>query len=204
MQVKKFLLAQIAILTLIILAQITLQAQESPLLEFNEGRIKHQKSAMLVLGSWAVGNIALGSILQGSAQGETKYFHQMNAGWNLVNLGIAAAGYFAIARTDLSQLDLAGSLSEYHRFQKLLLFNGGLDLAYVAGGFYMIERSKRPGTNRPERLAGFGKSIILQGAFLFAFDLTAYFTSLKFGKTLSPSLQIAPEGGLQLGLLWQF
>jgi hypothetical protein len=46
-------------------------------------------------------------------------------------------------------------------------------MAYMAGGAYLIERSKNTEKN-PERLRGFGESIILQGAFLFAFDIGTY------------------------------
>jgi len=179
-------------------------AQEALLLDFNQGRLSHQKTAMIVLGSWAVGNIATGSILQASATGTNKYFHQMNAGWNLVNLGIAAAGYWAVSKSDPSLLGIEESLSEYYKFQKLLLFNAGLDLAYVAGGFYMIERSKRPMITNPERLEGFGRSIILQGAFLFAFDLITYLTSAPYSKAFLPHLQMNALGGIQLGFQYNF
>jgi hypothetical protein len=56
---------------------------------------------------------------------------------------------------------------------KVLLFNAGLDLAYIAGGFWLVERSKNA-DKRPERLKGYGQSVILQGAFLFAFDIAFY------------------------------
>ena len=54
---------------------------------------------MTVLGSWAIGNIVVGASLQGSSEGTTKYFHRMNAGWNLVNLGLAGAGFLAYQKS---------------------------------------------------------------------------------------------------------
>ena len=69
---KKFLLAS----TLLCLA--TLLYSQSDLYSFNENRITKQKRAMTVLGTWAIGNMAVGVGLQGSREGSEKYFHQMN------------------------------------------------------------------------------------------------------------------------------
>jgi hypothetical protein len=151
-----------------------LSAQGLELPDFNQASINHQKTAMLTLGGWAVTNIALGATLQGGAEGSAKQFHRMNALWNTVNLGIAGIGYFAAMKTDPGNLDLATSLQKHHAFQKVLLFNAGLDIGYIAGGLYLTERAKRPDVNQ-EQLKGFGQSIMLQGAFLFVFDLVNYF-----------------------------
>ncbi|WP_020570052.1 DUF6992 family protein [Neolewinella persica] len=151
-----------------------LSAQNLDLPAFNQASIDHQKTAMLTLGGWAVTNIALGATLQGNAEGSTKHFHRMNALWNTVNLGIAGLGYFAALKTDPSALDMATSLQKHHAFQKVLLFNAGLDIGYIAGGLYLTERAKRPDVNQ-DQLKGFGQSIMLQGAFLFVFDLVNYF-----------------------------
>ena len=148
------------------------------LADFNYKRLETNKKAMLVLGTWAVGNIAVGATLMGKAEGEQKYFHQMNAGWNLVNLGLAAAGYYAAAKADPASFDAFNTLQEQYGVQKILLFNAGLDVGYMLGGLYLIERSKRT-EKKPERLKGFGQSILLQGAFLFAFDLGANFFHAK-------------------------
>ncbi|MCB0644416.1 MAG: hypothetical protein KDC44_22380, partial [Phaeodactylibacter sp.] len=89
-------------------------AQSDALLDFNQDRLQKQKRAMLVLGSWAVANMAVGASLQGNATGTTKYFHQMNLGWNAVNLAIAGFGYWGVARLDLGSFDLAASIHEAH------------------------------------------------------------------------------------------
>ncbi|MEM8525157.1 MAG: hypothetical protein AAGG68_10955 [Bacteroidota bacterium] len=150
-------------------------SQSTTLLDFNENRLQKQKTAMTILGTWAIGNIAAGSILASRQEGEAKYFNQMNAGWNAFNLVIAGFGYYGVMRADAAALDMYGSIQEQYKIQKILLFNAGLDVGYMLGGAYLIERSKNT-TDNPERLKGFGKSIILQGGFLFAFDLITYFT----------------------------
>ena len=182
-------------------------AQSNLLLDFNENRIKKQKRAMLVLGSWAVANMAAGAALQGNAEGTTKYFHQMNLGWNAINLTIAGLGYWGITRTDPSLFDLAQSIDGSHRFQKILLFNTGLDIGYMIGGAYLIERSKNtPIDKNPDRLKGFGQSIILQGGFLFAFDL-ATFLILSADNQAIPGLLGNLNFGIQpngIGLSFKF
>ena len=167
---------------------------------FNQQSLDHQKTAMLTLGGWAVANIAAGGALQGSAEGTTKHFHQMNALWNTVNLAIAGFGYYSAMKSDPATWDLATSLSEHNGFQKVLLFNAGLDVGYIMGGLYLTERAKRPGVNA-DRLKGFGQSVMLQGAFLMAFDLVNYFIVAGKNEAI-PLLLGSTENGLGLMLVF--
>ncbi len=170
-------------------------AQGLTLEQFNQNRLTQQKRAMTVLGSWAVGNIALGLALQNSNEGQNKYFHQMNAGWNAVNLVIAGLGYWGVSRTDPAAFDLLSTINEQHRFQKILLFNAGLDIGYMVGGAYLIERAKNTAPeDNPDRLRGFGQSIVLQGAFLFVFDVTTAYVLSRTNADLGPLLS-----GLSIG-----
>jgi hypothetical protein len=164
-----------------------LLAQSDLLLDVNQTRIQKQKTAMGILGTWAIGNIAVGGILSTRQEGEAKYFNQMNAGWNVINLAIAGFGYYGALKADPAAFDLYESLQEQHKLQKVLLFNAGLDIGYMMGGAYLIERSKNT-TDRPERLSGFGKAIVLQGAFLFTFDLITYFVLASDNEMIRPLL----------------
>jgi len=151
---------------------------------------------MLVLGSWAVTNIALSPFLASRASGSQRYFHQMNGYWNGVNLVIAGLGYSTAITSDPNGLSLSESLSEQHSIEKILLFNAGLDLAYVAGGLYLQERSSRS-TKNANRLKGFGQSLVLQGAFLFAFDVAFYLFQHQHGGELLKvvdQLAVSPTG----------
>lgn len=139
----------------------------------NEHRLKVNQTGMIVLGSWAVGNIAVGLAGSLKSNGEAKYFHQMNLMWNVVNAGIAGFGLYS-ALNSSADLPLLESLGEHEKIKRILLFNAGLDVGYMAAGFYLRERSLR--ADNPERLRGFGNSLVLQGAFLFAFDLAMFFT----------------------------
>lgn len=155
-------------------ATLLLSAQVSDLVLHNQKRLNTNKTAMTILGTWAVGNIAVGAALQNREKGtEQQYFHRMNAYWNVVNLGLAAAGLYSSVTGDAASFDAYQTVQEQHRIQKILLFNAGLDVGYVMTGFYLLERGKNA-TKNPERLRGFGKSLVLQGAFLFVFDWVVF------------------------------
>ncbi len=146
-------------------------SQEIPELNaFNETRINYNESGMIILGSWAIGNMIWGGIGASNSSGQTKAFHQMNLYWNSVNLIIAGFGYWQASR-EIPGNDFFETLDAQQKIEKILLFNAGLDLAYMAGGMYLKERGLR--LNK-DKFIGFGKSIILQGAFLLTFDAVMY------------------------------
>jgi hypothetical protein len=137
---------------------------------FVERRLQIQRTGMAVLGSWAAANIAAGTTLSVFDE-ERRDFHQMNALWNTVNLGLATAGYLG-ARNPPASPTLAEAIERQHSIEKILLFNAGLDVGYMVGGFYMRELARRDGAD--PRLDGWGSSLILQGGFLLAFDVILY------------------------------
>ncbi len=169
-------------------------AQEIPALaDFNQTRLDYNRNGMLILGSWAVGNMVWGGIGASQTTGETKAFHQMNLYWNSVNLVIAGFGYWQ-ATKETPGTDFWATVEAQHGIEKVLLLNGALDLAYMAGGLYMKERGLRKSN---ERLIGFGKSVILQGAFLLAFDGVMYGFHQARGKELPELVQnisLGPTG----------
>ena len=69
-------------------------SQYNSLDEINLQRQKLNKNAFVALGSWSAANIVYGSIASGKTTGTTKYFHQMNAIWNGVTLGLGGYKYF--------------------------------------------------------------------------------------------------------------
>ncbi len=131
-----------------------------------------QKKGMIFLGSWATLNILSGSAGYFLSEKPTKYFHQMNFGWNLVNAGIAGLALYNISQVDVSSLGYTQSLKELQKLDNFLLLNTGLDIGYMAAGAWLWERGLRKNSSR---LEGYGKSLIVQGGFLLAFDLALYF-----------------------------
>lgn len=161
--------------------------QVSDLTQFNEIRLNTNTKGLTILGTWAAGNLAVGSIMMTQTEGEAKYFHQMNAAWGGINLAIAGFGYYSAMSADPAGFSLLETINEQHSIQKILMLNIGLDAAYMIGGAYMMERSKT-NTENPLRLSGFGKSIVMQGAFLFVFDIGFYIAHSMNNPKLEPFL----------------
>ncbi|HSI75464.1 MAG TPA: hypothetical protein VK957_06205 [Lunatimonas sp.] len=163
-------LTVIFLLWLVVVGVSQAQSQEG-FVTFNMERISLEKQGMLLLATWSLGNLAWGGIGASNSQGVAKGFHQMNMYWNSVNLIIAGVGYYH-AFKEIPSLEFWETLDAQHRMEKILLFNAGLDVGYIAGGLYLNERGKRLDRKQWQ---GFGKSVVLQGAFLLSFDVIMYF-----------------------------
>ena len=161
-----------AIIALVLLVDYV-YSQTTDLDQFNHNRNHINKYAMLSLGSWAVGNMAVNGALYRSGERDRKYFYQMNIAWNAVNLAIAGFGLYGALNPETT-LTLFESVQQQSNIEKILLFNAGLDVGYLMTGFYLKERAKNS-IKHHDRFKGYGNSLILQGGFLFLFDLTVYF-----------------------------
>ncbi len=182
-----------------------LLAQSLDLTDFNRQRLDRNRHSMYVLGAWGIANIAGGAIGITQTKGAQKSFHQMNLGWGVINLGLAASGLWTATHTAPATFELYETARQHHRMQKILLFNAGLDVAYMAGGAWMMERAKT-GVANGDRLRGFGRSLVLQGAFLFAFDVGAAIYLGGLEKQLPPFFENTSIGfdGQSLGLTLRF
>jgi len=169
------------IFLILFLATVAVQAQDLP--SFNQARLKTDQRLMLSLGTWAGANITAGTIGWATAQQpELKAFHQMNVMWNAVNLGLAVPGYLRARNTKAVQ-SLSQTLSEQQKTERIFLFNTGLDVAYITAGF-LLRSMALNNQAKTDQLNGFGNGLILQGSFLFAFDLTAFAIHHRHGKQL--------------------
>lgn len=172
---------------------------DSVFYSFHQNRMNINETAMLVLGSWAAGNILVGTYGNFKSSGEAKYFQQFNAMWNVVNLGIAAFGYLNALNSDPTSMTNLEILNDYNSLQSFLLLNAGLDVAYIATGFYLKERSKNSVSS--ERLRGYGNSLLLQGGFLLLFDVALYFIHQNNANlNLYPHLESLLVGGIGIGI----
>lgn len=166
-------------------------------------RLNMHKTNLTILAAWAGVNIIQGSISANNAQGRDRYFFNMNSYWNLVNMGIATYGLIRMKKDLTRKYSYTQNLLEQQKLEKILLLNSGLDLAYIATGLYLKERGARLNS---EQAAGFGNSLILQGAFLLVFDLVQYGNHRRNGKILerqTGNLQIGPTGN-GIGLAYHF
>ncbi|RQW07304.1 MAG: hypothetical protein EH225_02070 [Calditrichaeota bacterium] len=152
-------------------------SQDTEISRFNRYRSDVNRTGMLILGAWALGNLGVNGALYPGSSGYRRYFFQMNMAWNVVNLGIAGFGLHSALNPDTA-LGLTSSLSQQENIEKILLLNAGLDVAYVMTGFFLKEKSKSSG-KYPERFRGYGDALILQGSFLFVFDLILYYFQIQ-------------------------
>jgi hypothetical protein len=180
---KSLLFALLLIFTQVVFSQ---NISKKSLEEINTKRLKINKQSMYVLGGWAVTNIAVGAYMRGRSTGSNRYFHEGNAGWNIVNLAIAGGSLWATSKADPASYDLWQTIAEQQKIEKFLLFNAGLDLGYMATGLYLSERSRRFNGRQADRLKGYGQALLLQGGFLLAFDLTTF---IIHNSSASPELQ---------------
>jgi hypothetical protein len=141
--------------------------------QFEQTRLQRNQAGMLILGSWAVGNLAVSPLLARRSEGSQKYFHQMNGYWNVVNLTLAGVGYIGVRAAMGAEPTWTSMLHEQVVLEKILLVNAALDAGYIVGGLYLKERGKNS-ENHADRLTGFGNSLLLQGGFLLLFDVGFY------------------------------
>jgi hypothetical protein len=135
----------------------------------NQTRLDYNLQGMLILGTWAVVNLVVGAAASFRMRGQSLAFHQMNAYWNVVNLGIAVFGFWQASQ--VAVLNFWEVLVAQQQIEKILLANSALDFGYIALGLCLIERGRRL---EKDKWLGFGKSIVLQGAFLLLFDAILY------------------------------
>ena len=173
----------------------------------SQSRNRITQHAMIVLGSWAAANIATGFIIAGQTQGEAKYAWRMNGYWNIINLGLAGMGYYTARKTAAAKYGFADNMQAQHAIEKLYILNFGLDVAYIAGGFFLRAQGKSESKEKTrDQLRGYGTSIAVQGGFLLLMDGVMIklhqHNSARMNKKLHEiDLQSLPGG---LGLSYHF
>ena len=156
-------------------ASSALQAQTTASLqEITQRQTKQQRVSTWTLAGWSAANLVVSGAALGQTQGSTHYFHEMNLYWNVVNVGIAGLGLLSLRKKTASPT-LSSVVKEHYSLQKSLLFNTGLDVAYVTGGVWLLDKSNtETDPVRNARFRGFGQAVIFQGGFLLVFDVANY------------------------------
>jgi len=189
-------------LLLLILLPVVMLAQDAlpSIKEFEASKNDINRTGMFVLGGWALANIISGTTLSFTMKGEAKYFNQFNALWNTVNLGLAVNG---LLNTGTDTLSLYNSVTGHQTLQNIFVLNAGLDLAYIATGFFLKEKAKT--SEKKELLTGYGNSLLVQGAFLLVFDAAMYFIHQNNANVnLYPLLGSLTEPGVGIGMTIRF
>lgn len=155
-----------------------------------------ERVAMQILLAW--GGV---SVLSGSAMAlsdKNRDFGLMTAGWGAVNALIAG---IALASSGDVPAEWSDALRNEQLLNRILAINTGLDIGYIGVGTTMALAGKG-------RTRSFGSAIIIQGAFLLAFDvvLLKHSTQRLEGLSVEPTLihtrfeSYDPKPGLTLRL----
>jgi hypothetical protein len=128
-----------------------------------------QKRLSQRLMIWSVLSIVIGLALQFSRSVQARGFGQQAATWGAIDAGIAGLGLRGAAKKldDPAAYALATQAKERRNLGRLLWINAGLDVLYMFGGLALARRDD------PDNKGWFGHGwgIVVQGAFLFLFDL---------------------------------
>ncbi|MFT3707801.1 MAG: hypothetical protein QM817_09085 [Archangium sp.] len=156
--------------------------------KWNQERVTTSRVGMVVLGTWAVGNMAVGAIGFGLERDERiRSIHLGNLLWNTVNLGIAAIALIVQRDFDPKAFDAKDSLIGSQRMQTIFFINAALDAAYLATAAFLWQRGDATGD---ARFVGYGQSLLIQGAFLAVFDLTMALLNLRLTNRLTEQLSV--------------
>ena len=162
------------LLILALFGGLTLLGQQgAPEFDFCKSSNQITNNGMVFLGSWALGNIAIGAYGWNKKSGQTMYFHQMNVFWNLVNFSIAGVSLMNNLPIQSNTLAIQEVYSSHLKTEKILLINAVLDVGYISTGYLLNHLSKKS-ARRADLLKGYGNSLYLQGGFLFVFDSVMY------------------------------
>jgi hypothetical protein len=168
---------------------------------YNQQRLDLNTKGMYALSGWAISNIAVSSIGYFNSRGRTKYLHQMNVAWNVVNLAIAGGALYQYAQADPASFSVAQSLEEAQSIERILLLNIGLNVGYIATGGFLWERGLR---KSKDRFVGYGQSLIIQGGFLLLFDSTLYFLNQTNNEKIDSIIETVSIKGTQLSVTIPF
>ncbi len=170
--------------------------------DFSKQKNDLDKKLMLTLTSWSAANVLTSGIGWATTEkGEANYFHQMNVIWGAINIGLALPGYFK-AKNAIPNTTLSANLRQQMQTEQVFLFNTGLDIAYVTAGFLLKSEGKHK-ANKQAQFNGFGNGLLLQGGFLFLFDLSAYIIHRHHGTLLNPTLDRLTMSSSGIGLNWR-
>jgi hypothetical protein len=151
-----------------------------------------QLNGMYALSGFAVSNIAVSTFSLGGSNNANQSFHQMNIGWNGVNLILGASGIWQQCKNKPAT-NLQEAIKQSIKTEKIFLTNAALDVAYIIGGFYVRETRYRQPEQWNQR-TGWGNAIIYNGSFLLLFDGVMYAINRKYTNKL-----LSATRGIQIG-----
>lgn len=117
---------------------------------------------------WGIGSVIVGLLMRFGGKFGKNLGNQFIT-WGLIDAAIAVGGQVA-KRNRIDHMENPGKAEvqaeEANNLSRLLWINAGLDVLYIIGGFLWAKRDKGDGAAK-----GNGLGVIIQGAFLFIFDV---------------------------------
>lgn len=123
------------------------------------------RSVSIRLLAWGLASVAAGLLIARSRAPFRRALGWQSAGWGAIDSLIAVFGLWSAARKQ-KRATPEDAAAQARSLRKLLLLNTALDVGYVAGGGALAAASRPRSANR-----GHGLAIVVQGLFLFVFDL---------------------------------
>ncbi len=163
----------------------------APVERFTRAHRRTQLVGMGVLTGWAVANIAGGITGALIVDGDARYIHEMNALWNSVNLTLGIVGLVGSARRPPEVKSILEARRVNRRTRRVFAINGALDIAYIGAGALTAGLGRRYAQRRVE---GYGTAVVIQGAWLFAFDLAMVLAHERVAMRTLP-VQVGPLAG---------
>lgn len=115
---------------------------------------------------WAIFSMVSGFLLQRSRRPLLKGIGSQAVGWGIIDAAIAIFGQQSAERKQASATPLT-EVQHARSLRRLLWINALLDVGYVAAGWWVVRTKGRTS----ESWRGHGWGVIIQGKFLFVFDL---------------------------------
>lgn len=138
-------------------------------------RIRELKSShALTLAAWAILNIITGAILVILTDDILYYFSLMNLCWGIINALFAIFIYFHHNNDLLKPQTLLQQMDNQRHAEKVILFNFGLDLAFIACGAALFAFGMSTSIAYSSLWQGFGISVMVQALFLAIQDYYFY------------------------------
>jgi hypothetical protein len=182
----KYVVSALILVFLTLYAGAQEQASEPTLLlkQIDERQTQLTRNGMISLNVWAGANLISGGIGYFQTTGDTRYFHQMNAFWNIVNVGIAVPGLIGTYKRKNDELTFESVYKNQQKLQTVYLFNAALDVGYMASGWALFNFGNNQTGELRNRFRGYGQSLVLQGGYLFVYDMVMFALLKRTGKKL--------------------
>ena len=126
-----------------------------------------QKKLTARLLAWSALSIVAGALLQLAGAPFWRAFGQQALGWGAIDAIIALVGRRGLNGKLARGYSMEEQSKDTRMLRRVLWVNTGLDVLYIAGGLKLMRTRGRT----DDRSKGHGAGIVVQGAFLFIFDL---------------------------------